>query len=652
MHAEFGFAIAAPEERSPSDSTLAVRADTTAIADTLERMSTPALLGTVDFRLESSAVRTREDLHWLDYRYLGGILESYPGTFVRDQYGEGQYSQLTVNGQDWRSIAVLANGRILNDPATGVYNLYLFPTEYTDRIEVVSGPRAFLYGLNSTGATVNLQTKNYNSNRPFTKLNYAEGVYGSAYTDGTFAQNISRRMNVTVGFQHKGADGRLRNSSNDTWLSREKLRFNLSHDINMILAHAFSSAQTGLNGGVDVTKSGKAGAFDVFPVVRNSDSYEKTTRHDFDASFVGTIFGDTLNVSMITLYYSSAFRQYRDEENRLDPNGITIHSDHTSSWMGGLLTQNLESEFQSFSLGANAELRQIEGSPNVGRRRTVIGSLWAKEEFHPTDGLDLAGFGRYDRYLGASYFSLGADAAIRVAGALTVTGGLSWSHRLPNFQELFWTDSTLTRTGPIAAETHRYFELGLTWTTGNAGSLSAVYFHRSIGSPILYDAIDGGTSPFPRMSITNGPTSVTNGVRAGVNLRFWVLQLEGGVTYLVNRIGGETVMNLPKLSGSGGLYFRHSLLNDKLDLKAGFKGRFATAHRGLEFNPEMVAYGAAQNSDLAANSSVDFFLIGHLGDAYIQFMWENLTNAKYFGTPFYPGDDRAIRFGISWEFLN
>jgi hypothetical protein len=70
------------------------------------------------------------------------------------------------------------------------------------------------------------------------------------------------------------------------------------------------------------------------------------------------------------------------------------------------------------------------------------------------------------------------------------------------------------------------------------------------------------------------------------------------------------------------------------------------------FNPELSAYIQNTGLPMGTTASVDFFLIGHIGDAYIHFIWENLANTTYYGTPYYPGGERAIRFGISWEFLN
>jgi len=634
-----------------SDSSLHAHQDTTLVPDTTGRMSTPSLVGALDRHLDTLGYRSTKDLHWIDYRYLGGVLESFPGVFVRDQYGEGQYSQATFDGADWRSVAVSENGRPLNNPASGVYNLYDFTTEYADRIEVVTGPRAFLYGLNSTGVAVNLVTKNYNSNKAFTKLNYSEGAYGYSYVDGTFSQNISRKVNVTVGFQHQGTDGRFTNASDDTWNSREKIRYNISHDLNLIFSHYYTSAHTELYGGVDSQSVQSGLAFsNILATVRDVGAYEKRNDHDLDLSLVGTVLGDTSNVSTLTLYYSHALREYRDGARGDVPDSVM--ADHTSSWTGAQFTQNLDLAFSRFSAGGNVELRQIEGSPNLGRRRSVIGAAWAKEEFDLAERVILAGYARYDRYLHHDYAGYGTDITIRPTEEIQLTGGISSSRRVPNFQELYWSDSTVMRAGTLNAEQHTVVEVGATYSAQRLGSVQLAFFHRHVADPITFSPYSGAGGPFPAISIANGPTLLTSGLSARMFLRLWFIALEGSAEYLVQRSGGQTLSDFPKLSGNGGIYYWGSVLKGKLELKTGFKGRFALSYTGLAFNPEVIAYVPSRGPALGTNSSADFFLIAHLGDAYVHFMWENIANIQYISSPFFPGTERAIRFGISWEFLN
>lgn len=635
-----------PSSKSNADSILVV--DTT-------RMSTPVLVGTYDRSLDSTKFITKDDLHFLDYLYLGGVLQTMPGIFIRDQFSEGQYNQLTMRGSDWRAVAITANGRLLNDPASGIYNLYHFTTEYADRIEVITGPRAFLYGLNSTGGAVNLVTKNYNSNRPFSKINYTESAYNYQYSDGTFSQNISRKVNFTFGFQHQGTDGRFPASTHDAWNMRIKVRYNLSRDLNIILSEYLTHTETDLNGGVDPVKTGiPTLAFDrIQAVIRNYDSFEKLNRHDLDLSLVGTVLGDTTNISALSFYYSNAFREYRDGQARRNypSNTIIINSDHRSSWMGVMFTQDYHNDQQRLNVGATIEVRQIEGSPNLGRRRNSIGSVWAKQEFLLGSFLTIAGFGRYDRYLGESAIGVGGDATLKLGNLLTLFGGASTSKRFPTYQELFWRDSTVNRIEPIVSETHRSVELGARLHLASSFDLHLAYFHRTVEHPIETRAYGRGFV-FPGIEFANGTTLFTNGIEAHLSARVWVLTVEGTGMFLTQKNASGILSRYPRYSANGGIFYWQRLLDDRLELKVGFMGRYVSSSQGEEFNPEVPAYVTGSGAPIGYGSSVDGLLIAAIGSAYIHFLWENLTNARYYITPYYPVLDRAITFGISWQFLD
>jgi outer membrane cobalamin receptor len=639
----------------PGDSLVNNDSTATVAVDTLGRMSTPTLVGTYDRSLDASKFFTKEDLCWLDYRYLGGVLESVPGTFVREQNSAGQYNQLNIRGVDWRSIAITIDGRPLNDPASGIFNLFHFTTEYADRIEVITGPRAFICGLNSTGGAINLLTKNYNSNRPFSKLNYSETGYNYQYSDGTFSQNISRKVNFTFGFQHQGTDGKFLNSAHEAWNARVKIRYNFSRDFNVIFSEYHTATVTQLNGGVYYALSGSVNGLDPFrTTLKNLDSYEKITRNDVDLSFVGTFLGDSVNVSMLTFYYSHSIREYRDEEDptKTTVNGFFLMSDHVTSWTGARLSQNFDTEFQRFSIGGNVELRQIEGSPNLGHQRNVIGSLWSKEELL-LDRLTLAAFGRYDQYLKKSYAGIGADATIKVTEGLSLFAGGSLSRRMPTYQELFWTDSAVFRVAPIEAEKHMQFEAGTELTFPDKSYIRASYFHRTIEDAIqIMPYTTQAVHIFPSLVFTNVPSVATSGFEMKLGMRVWELYLEGTGTYMIQTSGGFSTQLFPRIWANGGIYYWNTLLNNKLELKVGFRGRYQSSHVGAEFNPEVLAYVLSASPALGQAASGDFFVTAHIGDAYIHLMWENLTSAQYFSTPFYPVLERAVRVGVSWEFLN
>ena len=633
-------------ERPPVD-TLAAQRDTVVI-----KLYLPRSTGSVDPLVDSSLVITRPALQWLDHRALPDLIEYLPGVMIRDQSSPGQYAEPTVDGIDWRGIGVLWNGRTLADPVTGVYNLHLAATDYLERLEYISGPRAFLYGSNSTGGTLNLITRNYNSNRAFTRLRYAQSGYGYALTDGTFAQNISRRVNVTAGFQFQGSDGRYPNSQSDAWNIRGKVRFGLADNLTLTLSEYFTSTNTDLNGGIKFDSNGSGLSLTpTAAVVVNTDSYEKITRHDLDMTFVGGFLPDSEDVSTLTIYTSQNLREYRDEENRPYPNGVFIQSDHQSVWTGMQLTQLMTINAVHFLAGGMIESRHVEQSPNLGNRMENATAIWAKGEGSLGDVLTLATYGRLDRYLGFTKPGIGADARLSFDSSLSIFGGLSTSHRIPNLMERYWTDSTVVRVGSIEPERHFVTEVGLQFSFPGGTTGRFAITHRLINNPILLLPYDR-PSVFPGITFVNGDREEMTTADVSLSLRWWHLLLEGTGTYFINRSGATLPNDLPRVALYGGLYFRDKLVSGNLDLKAGIRGWYRSGSWGMVFNPEIVAYVPNTEVPLGRSATVDLVVIAHLGDAYVDLVWENLPNIVYYATPYYPGLDREIRLTVGWDFWN
>ncbi len=655
-------AVAVPSDPSavhdslkvPRDSTLA-RSDSVVVVqpDSVARRILPTRVGTLDEGLSSQSTLTSDDINWIERTSTGDILSTLPGVYVRDQQSPGQYSGITIRGEDWRSVAFLMNGRLMNEPASGTYNLYYFSPEYIERMETVTGVRAFLFGLNATAGAVNLVTKNYLANRPFSKIYFTQGPYNYQFSDGTFAQNITRDFNLSFGFQHQGNDGRFTNSAHDAWNVRTKLRYEPTPGFDIILSEYFTSTKTEMNGGVDVGTQVTADAFGVVAPVLNNDTRERVFRHDLDLTLRAHFLGDTTNASTLTFYYSHNRREFRDEA-RSGASRPVVEADHISSWMGGLFTQTLANKWQALTLRGNAELRQVEGSPTIGRRRNFIGSASAQEELFLPYGFTVAGFARLDRYLKESYTGIGGDVRWRFTDNFQLCGGYSLSRRLPTYTELAWSGVAAPKRTTLA-EKHRQFGFGVEWD-GEHGKVSITYFQKTIENPILIlTPFTTLSSSFPPISIENageGVKTTIGGVEGAFAIRIWRLFLEGTLLFQneANRKSNEAL--LPEFSARGGVFFRDKLFQDHLDLKAGFQGRVITKHHGATFNPEVLAYAMHSGPTIGPASSLDFLMIAHIGDAYIHLLWQNLLDTKYFLTPYYPVEERSVRFGVAWEFVN
>ncbi len=644
-----------PGKKSQAD-TLRTHADTSGRrSDSSFVYEPPPSWGSVDPRLPPVWVISSTALELQPGRTLVDAFRSLPGFTLLSPESEGQYPELFAQGLDGRSIGFFTNGRQEQDPVSGITNPYHLQWMDLERVEVVTGPRSILYGLACQGAAVNLVSRDFNAVKPYSRIVYAEGPANFSYSDGTFVQNISRRLNVNLGFQHLSTDGVYTNSPHDQWNMRGRVRYSLSQGIALLLSGQYLSTQTGLNGGIDLVSSGTVLAFQPLEAsVVNTDAYEKLTRGDLDVTIAGRWLDSTL-VFRLSLYTTHLLREYRDEEDRPVTNGITIRSNQEVRWSGVTARQEWTTGGFGFLAGALVERTDVQTSPNLGPRKEDHVALWAKAEAEVLSAVRASAFGRAEHLYGISGGGLGGDVEWAVLPVFSIFGGISFSDRIPNLFERFWTDSSIIRSSlaGLEEEHHTHLEAGMEVRLSPSLLFRGTAFHRIIGNPIdLLEAAEVGGFPGIEISQSNGKRRIT-GVEAGLSVQFWHLLLEGTGTYLALMAGGNAPPGrLPKLSARGGLYFRGSFFDGQLDIKTGARGTYSSSYTGDRFDGQTLLWGAASGGPIAAWSRLDFLLTAKLGDARIDFLWENLTNVQAFTARYYAIPDRGIWFRVGWEFLN
>jgi outer membrane cobalamin receptor len=632
------------------------------------------LVGALEPFHDSSDFILSSEIPWMEYRYIGDLLWAKPGMYIRDMGNPGQNNQLTIGGVDWRGIAFLVDGRSQGDPITGTYDMILFPTDYIDRIEFISGPRAMFYGMNSTGGSINIVTKSLYTNKAYSRLRYSQGVDEYVQTDAMFSQNIFSRFNFTFGLTRQtiGAHrldqeyrSRFSNADHDAWSFRTKIRYNISNSFNLVFAHLFHQTRTGLYGGVDFLQTPSDQLFNSLgATVTNNDAYEKISNHHLDLTAAVHFAGDTTQVTTVTTFYSNQLREYRDEERifqTFPTNGIFLQADNRSSNAGILLRHVWESGGQNLNASIQAEEFQVESSLEVGGHRENKLSASVKEEVRLFSPFTFALFGRMDRYRSKDIGGLGTDMQFALLPSLTIFAGMSNSQRTPTLQELYWSgDSTLLPTSRLwlANEKHTVIEVGIRFSLFDFLHGSASITHRQIKNPILIDTAGVPGSQIVKYSLTfsQSDSRSFDGVNISLRSSYKNFFAQGNATYLRqpgSLHGSQKLTLLPEFYLDGSVYYKGTLADGNLDLKVGFRGRFVSQQTGMAPLGESglyVPYVLLQS--FGPSGTADFFLIAKLSNAYLHFIWENLSGNQYMLTPLYPMYERNVRFGVSWEFWN
>jgi outer membrane cobalamin receptor len=610
------------------------------------RIPLPAV-GSIDRSLSGMPQVTDSSIRFIDYQNFADLLLPLGGFSVQELGSPGQSRQLFSNGLTGNAVRMMADGVPLNDSYDGLFNFYFMPTEHIDRVEIVRGTEAFVYGLNSTGAVVNVLTTSRRAVRPFSRLRYSENAYGQAFVDGMVSQDIVRGLNVTAGVTHNTYAGRFLNSNYDQWNARVKARYNISNSLDVIFSENYNQTFLGLYGGIDPAATPESLLYNQFQAqIANSETYEKNTRHDVAGIIAGRLPGDSAGISTMTISYSSQLREYRQEP-RVSYATHVIHDDQYSRMLG--LRLDHQRTFGAHSLMFGGELRVDRYNDILSR---TARSLFAVSRITPVDSLRLTLSARYDAYNGEQALAYGPSVSYRLSKMLEFFGGYSRSYRFATIEEQTVATDSLYSVVNHAPERHHFVEAGLRLSLQENMSLELRAYQRTIRNYITVAGAPTNDNA-AALAFQNRDRRLLRGCTADFSGRFHSFVLEGGAGYINTVDLFDTILTAPEWNFNGGIYFWDSLLNNHLTIKTGFHLRAFSSYLGETFLPEYLIYVPHPNEKpIPATSIVDATLLAHVGDAYIHIVLQNIFDTQYVMSTFYPMLDRSLRFGFSWNFLN
>ena len=193
---------------------LAIEQDTTDVKmeydlDEIEvsAQRTPALYSQVA-RIVS--VIERKEIEAAPVQNVQDLLEYVAGIDVRQRGTEGVQADISIRGGTFDQILILLNGINITDPQTGHHNLNLpVSLAQIERIEVLEGPAARVYGPNAFSGAINIVTRQDDSNSM--TIGSSGGSFG--YYDGDVSASVKNGLwNHSGGVSYKRSDGYTNNT--------------------------------------------------------------------------------------------------------------------------------------------------------------------------------------------------------------------------------------------------------------------------------------------------------------------------------------------------------------------------------------------------------------------------------------------------------
>ncbi len=103
---------------------------------------------------------TAKEISALPVRSVNEVLAYAAGVDLRQRGPVGTQSDIGLDGGTFDQTLILINGVKMSDPQTGHHLMNLpIPLSSIDHIEILRGPAAYIYGVNSLAGAINIVTK-------------------------------------------------------------------------------------------------------------------------------------------------------------------------------------------------------------------------------------------------------------------------------------------------------------------------------------------------------------------------------------------------------------------------------------------------------------------------------------------------------------
>lgn len=403
---------------------------------------------------------TAEQIKLMPVRSVNEVLQYVSGIDVRQRGPHGVQADISIRGGTFDQTLVLINGVKLVDPQTGHHIMNLpIDIENIERVEVLKGPSARIYGQNGFTGAINIVTKN--PEEDFVKIRLQGGSYdlGGVRASASFLKDKSKHY---LSFSKDFSEG---------------YRFNTDYDItNLFYQSEFEVGKEKLNLLAGFTER-QFGANGFYASPDFTDQYEEVQTSLVSLNYNFSANNWTFNPR---LYW----RRNQDEYIFVRNNPSIFRNMHIGNVYGLELHSTNENKLGTTGIGL--EFSQVDlNSTNLGDRDRFTSSLFVEHRFQLMDGkLDVTPGILVNNFsdFGTRLFP-GLDVGYRLTGPLKLYGNVGYTYRVPTFTDLYYEDRANLGNPDLEPEEAIAFEAGFKYTYRGV-NFQASYFNRN-GSDLI-----------------------------------------------------------------------------------------------------------------------------------------------------------------------
>lgn len=447
---------------------------------------------------------------------IADLLHYQAGVDIRQRGANGVQADAGIRGSTFEQVLILINGVKMSDPQTGHHALNLpVDIENIERIEILKGPAARVFGQNAFAGAINIITKN--PDQSFLKVRALAGDYGLgggrfsvAMKNEKAAHYFSAGRDFSAGYKYN-TDYVMNNFFYQSELKTDKGKVNIMG--------GFTDRAFGANG------------FYAQPI--NTDQYE-----EIQTSIAAISYQKKVNDRQ-TLNHRLYWRRNQDKYLFLRNNPPFYRNLHLSNVIGYELNTTIKNSLGITGLGIDVNSVWLS-SNNLGQRQRTVVTFFAEHRFSfLNDRLDFTpGFQlNYYSDFGLNAFP-GAELGYKLTDKLKMFGTVGYTYRVPSYTDLYYKDPANLGNANLKPEYAIAYEAGLKlfdieWLSGQVS-----YFYRQ-GNQIIDYVKNNSTDPWQAQNLVN---INAQGVDANIAItpNEWLKKLTVGYTSVSATKGQET----------------------------------------------------------------------------------------------------------------
>lgn len=408
-----------------------------------------------------------EDIKNSPVTNVSDLLQEITGIDVRRRGVGGVQGDLYIRGGGFDQTLLLVDGMKMDDAQTGHHTLnMILPLYLIERVEIIKGPAARIFGQNAFNGAINIVTKDLEGEKRTVHMKLNELSYGS------FEQkNISLSTKITaenikslISYSGNRSDGYRHNTDFKRNNYFVKTSFNTNKSPVNIIA-SFNENKFGANG------------FYASPSA--TEQYEET-----QASLLGVT--TTINSEKLSITPRLYWRRGQDEYIYIRDNPSVYRNLHKTNKVSAELSGSYFSKSGITGFGMDLSTVNIS-SNNLGEHKRTTVNLFADHTFQLFDEKLFISPG-----IALSYFSdmsfhsfPGIDLGYNVSSDFKIYSNIGKTYRIPTYTDLYYSDRTTVGNENLNPESATSTELGLKYNSSNF-KFSAALFNRSAKNIIDY----------------------------------------------------------------------------------------------------------------------------------------------------------------------